>query len=45
MGLFTPNYLKQARDLLEGAAKTLHHYRDILSDPQRLSLELSLIHI
>ena len=42
MGLFTPNYLKQARDLLEGAAKTLHHYRDILSDPQRLSLEKSL---
>ena len=42
MGLFTPNYLKQARELLEGAAKTLHHYRDILAEQQRLSLEESL---
>lgn len=39
MGFFTPSYLKQARNLLEGAAKTLHHYRDILREDQRLSLE------
>lgn len=39
MGFFTPSYLKQARNLLEGAIKTLHHYCDILHPEQRLSLE------
>jgi signal peptidase I len=39
MGFFTPNYLKQARSLLEGAAKTLHHYRDILKEDQLSELE------
>ena len=39
MGFFTPRYLKQARNLLEGASKTLHHHRDILRPEQRLSLE------
>ncbi len=42
MGLFTPRYLKQARDLLEGASKPLHHHRDILSAPQRHSLEQAI---
>ena len=42
MGFFTPNYLQQARNLLEDAAKTLHHYRDLLSDKKRLPLEESL---
>jgi signal peptidase I len=39
MGFFTPHYLKQARNLLEGAAKTLHHYRDLLSRENLLTLE------
>ena len=42
MGFFTPKYLQQARNLLEAAAKTLHHYRDLLADQQRLPLEESL---
>ena len=32
MGLFTPRYLKDARLLSEGASKTLHHHRDLLSE-------------
>lgn len=31
MGLFTPRYIKDALLLKEGAAKTLHHNRDLLS--------------
>ena len=42
MGLFTPTYLKQARNLIEGAAKTLHHHRDILSVGQVRSLQQSI---
>jgi signal peptidase I len=42
MGLFTPRYLQQARDLFEGASKTLHHHHDILDEPQRLSLEQAI---
>lgn len=43
MGFFTPRYLKQARLLLEGATKTLHHYRDILPMDQCQSLEQSIV--
>lgn len=39
MGFFTPHYLKEARNLIEGASKTLHHYRDILRMDQCLTLE------
>lgn len=39
MGFFTPRYLKDARLLSEGAAKTLHHHRDLLTKEQILSLE------
>jgi len=42
MGLFTPRYLKQSRDLLEAASRMLHHQRDLLSDQQILSLQGSL---
>jgi len=42
MGLFTPKYLKEARSLEEGAAKTLHHHRDVLRSDQLLSLETDL---
>jgi signal peptidase I len=42
MGFFTPRYIKQAHNLLEGASKTLHHYRDILRPEQLLSLEESI---
>jgi len=38
MGLFTPRYLKEARNLLEGASKTFHHHIDLLSVAQRKSL-------
>lgn len=39
MVLFTSHYLKDARLLSEGAAKTLHHHRDLLKDDQVNSLE------
>jgi|GEM_PF-702124 len=39
MGFFTPHYLKEARNLIEGASKTLHHYRDILRMDQCRTLE------
>jgi signal peptidase I len=39
MGLFTPPYLNHARNLLEGAVKTLHHHRDLLHPGQLHSLE------
>ena len=34
MGLFDPRYLKEARELLEGASKVLHQHRDLLSSAQ-----------
>ena len=42
MGLFTPRYLKTARDLADGAAKILHHHRDVLSESQSSALEKAL---
>lgn len=38
MGLFTPRFLKDARLLSEGAAKTLHHHLDLLSQDQTMRL-------
>lgn len=34
MGFFSPRYLKEARILSEAASKTLHHYRDLLTEGQ-----------
>ena len=34
MGFFTPRHIKEARLLSEGAAKTLHHHRDLLKDEE-----------
>jgi signal peptidase I len=39
MGLFTPRFLKDARLLSEGASKTLHLHRDLLSPNQVLKLQ------
>jgi len=42
MGLFTPRFLKDARLLHEGADKTLHLHRDLLSGEQIIKLETLL---
>lgn len=42
MGLFTPRFLKDARLLSEGASKTLHLHRDLLSREQIMRLEALL---
>jgi signal peptidase I len=42
MGLFTPRFLKDARLLSEGASKTLHLHRDLLSREQIMKLEALL---
>lgn len=39
IGFFTPRYLKEARLLADGATKTLHHHRDLLSQKDILKLE------
>jgi signal peptidase I len=42
MGLFTPRFLKDARLLAEGASKTLHLHRDLLSREQVMKLNTLL---
>ena len=42
MGLFTPRFLKDALLLSEGASKTLHLHRDLLSRDQIKKLEALL---
>ena len=39
MGLFTPRFLKDARLLSEGASKTLHLHRDLLTPAEILKLQ------
>ena len=39
MGFFTPRYIKDARLLSEGAAKTLHHHLDLLNADQIAQLQ------
>jgi signal peptidase I len=39
MGLFTPRFLKDARLLSEGASKTLHLHRDLLTQAEILKLK------
>lgn len=39
IGFFTPRYLKEARLLAEGASKTLHHHRDLLTSEKIMRLE------
>ena len=39
MGLFSPRYLKDAILLSEGASKTLHHHRDLLTEDQVSGLQ------
>lgn len=39
MGLFTPRHIKDALLLKEGASKTLHHHRDLLTPEETSRLE------
>jgi signal peptidase I len=43
MGLFTPRHIKDGRLLAEGAAKTLHQYRDLLSEFQIKNLAAKVV--